>query len=196
MIDMESVLSRKKKIYTNKELKDLGYSNYQIRQLVGQKVLIKLNRFNYENMEYEGEDSDYIYVYAYVPDGVICLLSAASYYHLTTFRPESIDVAVHRKRNVTSLPDWPSLKLWYFAHNRLEDGVIEIDVCHQKVKIFDIEKTVIDIIYYRETIGVEYTKEILMNYLNRRDRDIQKLYTYAQNLRCHHILRTYLEVLL
>ena len=41
----------------------------------------------------------------------------------------------------------------------------------------------------------EETKEILMNYLNRNDRDINKLYRYAEQLKCIDILRTYLEVL-
>ena len=63
-------------------------------------------------------------------------------------------------------------------------------------KIYDIEKTVVDIVYYRNKIGIEETKEILMNYLNRNDRDINKLYRYAEQLKCSDILRTYLEVLI
>ena len=62
-------------------------------------------------------------------------------------------------------------------------------------RIFDIEKTVVDIIYYRNKIGIEETSEVLRNYLKRKDRQIDRLYTYAKMLRCEAIVRTYLEVL-
>ena len=32
-------------------------------------------------------------------------------------------------------------------------------------KIYDIEKTVVDIVFFREKIGIEETKEVLVNYL-------------------------------
>ena len=41
----------------------------------------------------------------------------------------------------------------------------------------------------------EETKEILTNYLARQDRNINKLYRYAEKLSCLKILKTYLEVL-
>ena len=62
-------------------------------------------------------------------------------------------------------------------------------------RIFNIEKTVVDIIYYRNKIGIEETSEVLRNYLKRKDRQIDRLYTYAKMLRCESIVRTYLEVL-
>ena len=62
--------------------------------------------------------------------------------------------------------------------------------------MYDVEKTVVDVLYYRNKIGIEETKEILKNYLNRNDRDLVRLHRYAQELGCGKILRTYLEVLL
>ena len=64
-----------------------------------------------------------------------------------------------------------------------------------KFKIYSLEKTVIDIIYYRNRIGIEETKEVLNNYLKRSDRDLVKLHILASKLGCIKILKTYLEVL-
>ncbi|HKM20469.1 MAG TPA: type IV toxin-antitoxin system AbiEi family antitoxin domain-containing protein [Lachnospiraceae bacterium] len=191
-----NTISTDKKIVTSFELNEMGFSAYKIRNMVAQGQLIRLNKSTYENVNYAGEDSDYIYVYAYVPDGVICLLSAASIYGLTTYRPDSIDVAVNQKRNVSTVPDWPTMKFWYFENTRLESGISEIVFCNQKMKIYDIEKTVADIIYYRNKLGIEETKEVLINYLNCSDRNINRLCRYAQKLRCKEILDTYLEVLI
>ncbi len=69
------------------------------------------------------------------------------------------------------------------------DGVCEFPV-------YDIEKTVVDTLYYRNKIGIEETKEILKNYLMREDRDLIKLHKYADALGCGKILGFYLEVLI
>ena len=62
--------------------------------------------------------------------------------------------------------------------------------------IFDIEKTVVDIIYYRNKAGIEETGEIVRNYIKRPDRDLNRLYEYAKKLGCEKKVRTYMEVLL
>lgn len=46
--------------------------------------------------------------------------------------------------------------------------------------IFDIEKMVVDIIYYRNRIGIEETSEALKNYLKHRDRQIDRFYDYEK----------------
>jgi len=173
----------------------LGFTHYKINKLVDEGTLIKLNKKNYENSNFKGEDLDFYFVHAYAPTGVVCLMSAAVFYNLTTYRPDSIDVAVSKKKNVSTLPDWPSFNLYYFEKNRFQTGVQIIEEGPNQFQIYDIEKTVVDIVYYRNKIGIEETKEILMNYLNRNDRDINKLYRYAEQLKCGYILRTYLEVL-
>lgn len=185
-----------KKIFSMSELNRMGFSAYMIRNMVAHGQLTKLNKSTYENVNYDGEESDYIYAYAYVPDGIICLLSAAVFYGLSTYRPDGIDVAVTQKRNVSTLPEWPSIKLWYFEDVRLDTGVTTMEACNQKVKIYDIEKTVVDIVYYRNKLGIEETKEVLTNYLKRPERDINKLCRYAKQLRCKDTIDTYLEVLL
>lgn len=184
------------KIISTEELKNWGYTHYKINKLVEEGNLIKLNKTNYENLTFKGEDSEFYFVHAYVPSGVVCLMSAAVFYNLSTYRPDAIDVAVSKKKNVSTLPDWPSFNLYYFKKDRFQIGIQIIKEGANQFQVYDIEKTVVDIIYYRNKLGIEETKEILMNYLNRNDRDINKLYRYAEQLKCSDILRTYLEVLI
>lgn len=184
-----------RKFYSLEELKNMGYSQYKINQLAGNGKLEKINKKAYENLEFSGDDSDYYYAYAYVPDGVICLMSAAVYYNLTTFRPDAIDVAIPRKARVSTLPEWPSIRIHYYTDSRFEKGMQIINNDGNKFKIYDIEKTVCDIVYYREEVGIEETKEILNNYLDSSTKNLNKLIRYADELKCGDILKTYLEVL-
>ena len=188
-------LEDNQKYYTTSELKDMGYSYYKMGQMEESGQLYRINRTTYENLSYRGDENDFINAAAYVPDGVICLMSAARYYELTNFLPDVIDVAIDRKKKVSTLPDWPQIKIFYFDPSRMDTGITEITVGGDSFRIFDIEKTVVDIIYYRNKIGIEETSEVLRNYLKRQDRQIERLYTYARMLRCESIVRTYLEVL-
>ena len=123
-------------------------------------------------------------------------MSAARYYELTNFLPDTVDVAIERKKKVATLPDWPEIKIFYFDPVRMDLGVTEVREGDNVFHIFDIEKTVVDIIYYRNKIGIEETSEVLKNYLKRRNRQIDRLYAYAKQLRCEKVVRTYLEVLM
>ena len=191
----DSKVSNDQLIFSIQELKDKGLSYYKINQLVKQGILIKLNKKYYENTNFDGEESDFYYAYAYVPNGVICLLSAAVHYNLSTHRPDAIDIAIPRKARVSTLPEWPELKIYYFTDERFSVGAEIIEVGKNKFRIYDIEKTVVDIVFYREKMGVEETKEVLNNYLHRKDRNLNKLIRYAEMLKCKDIINKYLEVL-
>lgn len=178
------------------ELKTAGFSLYKISQLVENGLLLKLNKRYYENTRYQGEESDFYYVSAYAPKGVVCLMSAASYYNLTTCRPDSIDVAIRRKARISTVPEWPVLSIYYYADDRFETGIRRVQEGRNQFKIYDIEKTVVDTVFFREKIGIEETKEILVNYLRRKDRNLNRLLRYAKGLKCGEIMKTYLEVLI
>ena len=183
-------------IFSSQELRNMGFSYYRINQMVEQGMLTKLNKKYYENVGFDGEESDFYYVYAYVPDGVVCLLSAAVYYNLSTYRLEAIDVAIPRNGNVSTLPDWPELKVCYFTDDRYYTGIEIIEDGKNRFRNYDIERTVVEIVYYREKIGIEETKEVLTSYLRRSDRNLNRLIRYAEMLKCGNIMKRYLEVLL
>ena len=191
-----SKVSNEQLIFSIQELKDKGLSYYKINQLVKQGILIKLNKKYYENTNFDGEESDFYYAYAYVPNGVICLLSAAVHYNLSTHRPDAIDIAIPRKARVSALPEWPELKIYYFTDERFSVGAEIIEVGKNKFRIYDVEKTVVDIVFYREKMGIEETKEVLSNYLHRKDRNLNKLIRYAEMLKCEDTINKYLEVLI
>lgn len=191
----EMILSEDQMIFSIEELKEVGFSHYKINQMVEEGTLVKLNKRFYENTKYQGEESDFYYVSAYAPKGVVCLMSAAAYYNLTTYRPDAVDVAIQRKSKISTMPDWPTLSVYYYADERYETGIRNVREGKNQFQIYDIEKTVVDIVFYREKVGIEETKEVLINYLKRSDRDLNRLLRYAELLKCSGVLKTYLEVL-
>ena len=193
---MGDKLSDSKRFYSTEELYKIGISYYQIKQMISRGQLKKLNKSMYENTGFNGEINDFSTVHAYIPSGIVTMLSAARYYELTTYLPDAVDVAIIRSKRVTTMPLMPSVYLWFFSEKRYSTGVTELKDSGSVIRIYDIEKTVVDILYYRNKVGIEETKEILINYLKRPDRDLNKLHEYARSLRCEKILSTYMEVLL
>ena len=178
------------------DLLSAGFSYYKINKLVAEGKLIKLNNKMYENTAYSGEVSDFSVVSAYAPKGILCMMTAIRYYALKTYLPDSVDIAIERNMKISTMPEWPSINIWYFPEKRYNTGIVRIADAAGEYRIYDIEKTVIDILYYRNKVGIEETKEVLRNYLARPDRDLIRLRRYADTLGCKKILGTYLEVLL
>ena len=58
-----------------------------------------------------------------------------------------------------------------------------------------MEKTVADVVFYREKVGIGETKEILVTYLKRKDRNLNRLLRYAELMKCDKTMKQYLEVL-
>lgn len=183
------------KIFSTQELKEKGFSQYRINKLVDEGTLIRLNKSFYENANYNGEESDFYFVQAFAPKGIICLLSAAVYYHLTNFIPDAVDVAIPRKAKVSTIPEWPQMNIHHYTDDRYELGVITVTEGENEFRIYDVEKTVVDIVFYREKVGIEETKEILVTYLERKDRNLNLLLKYAELMKCQKVMRQYLEVL-
>ncbi len=193
---MSLSLSSTDHFLTVSELLNRGFSYYRINRLVEEGKLRKLNKKVYENLNFKGDDSDFATAAAYAPKGVFCMMTAARYYGLTTFLPDAVDLAIERSMKISTLPEWPALHIWYFPKSRYEQGVTLVTDGTGAYRMYNMEKTVIDIIYYRDKVGIEETKEILKNYLARQNRNLVSLHRYAQELGCGKILRTYLEVLL
>ncbi len=190
------MLDNNKMIYTIDQLKKMGFSYYQINAMIKSGSLKKINRSHYENLDYTGSFKELVYVCANVPNGVICLLSAASFYGLTNVRPLQIDISINKNDYIPPLPDHPPICIKYYNKKRHETGVTIIQDEQDSFKIYDLEKTVIDIVYYREKIGIEETKEILKNYLSRKDRNFKKILDYSRNFNCYTTIIKYMEVLL
>lgn len=189
-------LSSEQRFYSITDLRGLGLSYYKINKMVEQHLLSKMNNKMYENAAYSGDESDYVAAMAYAPKGVICMMTAARYYGLTNYLPDAVDIAIERNMKVSTLPEWPQIHFWYFPQGRYETGIITGQDEGGEFRIYDIEKTVVDILYYRNKIGIEETGEILKNYLSKEDRNLPALHRYAEKLGCGKILGTYLEVLL
>ena len=93
------------------------------------------------------------------------------------------------------LQHMPVMQYYLFSGERYSTGIETIEDEHNFFRIYDPEKTVCDILFYRNKLGFETAMEVLKTYLQREDRDLNRLMKYAEKLRCGKLLREYLEVI-
>lgn len=130
---------------------------------------------------------------AIIPDGILCLYSAWSYYGLTTHIPDAIYVAIERSRKII-LPQFPEIKLVYQRKSLLEIGQTEITEQGINMPITDLERAVCDAVKYRNKIGIDVMTEIIDSYLSHPERNLSRLTDYAKRLRVYSTLHTILQV--
>jgi predicted transcriptional regulator of viral defense system len=137
---------------------------------------------------------DFIPVAKRAPHGVICLISALAFHEVTTQIPHFVYIALpsHSHKPTISYP--PTRYFWY-SKQLLMTGVEQhrIDGC--AVKIFDVEKTLIDCVKFRNKIGIDVVLEALKMYWIRGQADLEKLFAYAKLFRVEKILKPIMETI-
>ncbi len=165
---------------------------YHLKNMVQQGKVTRIKRGVY-CLNSELSDRQMIDVERIVPGAVLCLYSAWSHYNLTLTIPDAWYLAVEKSRKVV-LPNYPSIKLVFVKEKYYKLGVKSRIIEDLEIKIYDIEKCVCDAVKYRNKTGMEVTSEIIRNYLSLPDRNIDKLVSYAKQMRIYNTLKMYIEV--
>lgn len=139
-------------------------------------------------------EPDLVFVSKRIPRGVICLISALSYYDLTTQIPHFIYVALPRSTRLPQISH-PPLRCFWYSKNAYKNGIKTISINGHAVKIYDVEKTLADCLKFRQKIGMDVVLEALKAYWKRGRTNLDKLYEYAKICRVEKILQPILETI-
>jgi predicted transcriptional regulator of viral defense system len=179
-----------------KDVTDAGVYNVYLNRLLedGRIEKIKRGLYRWVGMNETGYQG-VVDVSKAIPGGVVCLLSALSFYNLTTAKPMEVSIAVNKKRKVIK-PDYPPIKIYYFMDNIFKAGVEEQRIGNVTVLMYDKEKTICDCIKYKNQLGMDIIREALREYLKNTNRNLELLMKYAEICKVKPVLKNYLEVLI
>ena len=137
---------------------------------------------------------DFILVAKKIPHGVICLISALAFHEITTQIPHFVYVALPSQAHKPAISHPPMRYFWY-SPKLLSTGVREHSIDGCTVMIFDIEKTLIDFVKFRNKIGMDVVLEALKMYWHSRKANLEKLFEYAKLFRVDKILKPIMETI-
>ncbi len=137
---------------------------------------------------------DFIPIAKKVPHGVICLVSALAFHEITTQIPHFVYVALPSKAHRPSL-FYPPMRVFWYSQQLLVTGVEEhlIDGC--SIKVFNVEKTLVDCVKFRNKIGMDVVFEALKMYWESGSANLNLLFEYAKLFRVEKIIKPIMETI-
>lgn len=193
IIQIETLFKANSGIMTTRELRTKGITPYNIRKLIKEGQLETIKRGLYK-LSY-ADINEFVEVLKIAPKGVFCMNSSAILHELSTSIPMEYHIAIPKK-NKTTLPLYPPIKLYYWTNPQYSLGIETIQKDGNLISVYDAEKTVCDFLKFRNKIGFESSKEVVKTYLNRKNRNLDKLAKYANKLGIRTIVDQYLKILL
>jgi len=182
-------------ILTMSEALQLGIHRRQLYALRDCGQLEVISRGLYRLIEMpEPSLPDFIPVAKKIPQGVICLISALAFHEITTQIPHFVYVALPSDAHKPVIP-YPPMRYFWYTETLLETGVEKHSMDGCVIKIFDIEKTLVDCVKFRNKIGMDVVLEALKMYWLRRGSNIDKLFEYAKLFRVERILKPIMETI-
>ena len=171
---------KNKPYFTAKDAEELGLSKRMLHYYFKKGELKRLARGVYRHESYLPSDQhfqweDLAVAAQNIKDGVICLISALSYYDLTDAMMREFWIATSQPNSKAKFPMTKIVRM-----RNLTLGVDEIEIAGAKVKIFDPERTIVDSF---RLLDRETAIKALRAYLQKQKKpNINKLTKYAKEL--------------
>jgi len=180
---------RERKGYaTMSSLRESGVHTRTLAKLLDDGLVVRIKPGLYRLEELSDNDYvSYVDVCKAVRTGVICLLSSADYYGLSTFTPKRVHVAIPHgyKRQAVEVPP---TRFFMFREKGYSVGIETVDTEIGSFKIYNREKTVCDLFRMRKSMGEDIAIESLKNYLISTNNNVSSLMKYAQTLRVQNLI--------
>jgi predicted transcriptional regulator of viral defense system len=88
-------------------------------------------------------------------------------------------------------------KIFYVNRKLFDLGVITLKSPHgNPIRATNMERTICDVVRSKNQIDTQFLYDALKRYVRKSEKNIDLLYSYAQNFRIQKIVREYIEVLL
>ncbi len=189
-IDMKRLIG----YFTTKQLKQRGLTTYKIHALCEADVLLKIKNGFYRNTEMFYQDQSFVDVCQAIPMAVVTSYSALSYYGLTTFIPQEVFVCIPQNRKITKM-NYPPTVQYRRDVTQFKEHIITEKRGKYSFRIYDMEKVICDTLKARKTMGIDTVKEVLQEYLKRKDNNMLKLYETAKECNVFAVLDEFLTMM-
>ena len=128
------------------------------------------------------------------PAAVICLVSALSFHDMTTQIPHAVDIAIPYQGNVPK-SSYPLIRTFRFRDAIYEAGIETHDMQGVPLKVYNREKTLVDVFRFRNRVGMDVFLEALKMYANSHTVNLPLIHEYAALRGVTRTIMPYLEPL-
>lgn len=184
--DMKNVgklFNRYHYIMTTAELLEAKLYYADIKQLLDAGLIERVKRGYYHWIEDCGE-SEVVMINHLFPDGVLCMETALFYYGYSDRNPVEWNFTIDRNvsKQRTKI-DYPFIKAYRVESELVTLGETEGQIDFQKVRIYDRDRTICDILRNMNKMDKEIFNKAIQGYVKDPKKNIPNLMEYAKVLR-------------
>lgn len=194
--ELINFFKRKRGLVSYAEIKEAGFNKALLKVSIKSGRIQKVDRALYELSEgIPLSNPDLVAISIKAPKGVVCLLSALSFYRATTEIPQFVSIAIPRGAHANKIK-YPPVKFYRFASKAWNAGIEEHKVEGHKIKVYNLAKTIADCFKFRNKIGMDVTREALKAAIMEKKIAPKEIMKYAKICRVDRFIKPMLEALL
>lgn len=189
---IQKLMERNNGYITAKELENFDISRNYLSIMTKKNMIEKVAKGIYID---SAKIEDVYYVLSVSTPKIIYSHMTALYFHnLSIKAPDSsFDITVTKKYNN---PKLKKHNVFYVDNDIYELGLTEVETpMGNKVKTYDIERCICDIIRSKKRMDIEHVKYAIKEYLKRKDKDLVKLSLYAEKLGVKETVMDYVSMM-
>lgn len=190
--NLEKIFDKYGGVMRTSQLNQEGFYYKKIQEMLADKQIEQIRRGYYQ---FAGENSfsDIPTLAVLFPDGVLCMESALDHYGYTDRTPSAWHIAVESTSTRTRFYiDYPLVKPHFIKKERYLIGITETEVDGYKMKIYDRERTICDLLLHRNKVDGEVFNTAIKRYVKDDNKSTARLMKYAKEL---HVEKKVREVL-
>ncbi len=182
-------------VITNKEAEDLGYTRHNLSELTENGQLERLRPGLYQ---LKGKVIDDFVLISSNSNRIIFSNQTVLYLHdLSDRTPNVFHITVPQGYNASHIKKrYEDLQVHYIKKDLYEIGKAEIKSTQGNlIPVYDIDRTICDIIIDREKIDKQIFTEAIKRYFKSSNKNLSRLIKYSRLFKIEDEIRRYMEVL-
>jgi predicted transcriptional regulator of viral defense system len=193
IIKLKKEFEKHSGIMKTAELNNIGLNSRQIIRLEDENILVKIKRGVYQLVDISVPDE--VMIAKLFPTAVIYLESALLYYGYSDRIPSTWQLAVDKNISKPQFKiAYPPVKPFYLDSKYINIGIEEFAVNGVKVRIYNRERTICDVLRYVNKLDREVFNNAIQRYIKDKNRNVKRLMEYAKKLRVAGKVKTYVGV--
>ncbi len=179
---------------TTKELNKNNINRYFLTKMIERKQINRISRGYYGLVGYNADE--YFKIISISEKAIFSMNTALYLHNLSDRTPLVFDITVPYYYG-GSLRKYKNVNLYFVKSSILDLGKIElISPFGMKIKVYDKERTICDIVKNRNNMDMEIFSKAIKNYIKSDDKNLNKLMKYAKKLKVENKIREYMEMVL
>lgn len=189
-----ALLKTENGVFTCSQAQEVGISKAALADLVEKNILERAAHGIYISADSFGDDM--VVNQIAVPKLIYSHETALFLHGLTDRTPNMYSVTVPSSYKPSKrIQD--SCKVYYILSEFYSLGITERQSSMgNMVRLYDRDRTICDVLRSRNRMDIQIVMDAIRQYAAAPDKNVNRLYSYAEKLRVTKILRQYMEVLL